>query len=212
VRVEVSNPREQLRLGMFADVTIEGAEHSSGARIPHSAVQNVDNRTVVYLADPKQPGRFIEREVHLGEPAGADVDVVSGINAGDTVVSDGSFFLRAERDRLGLRPAAGSPVPSVGAPPRSSESAATVRETTVLVTEQGYEPAKVSVRVATPVRLTFLRTTDKTCGTEVVFPSLNIRRALPLNQPVAIEFTPRATGEVTFVCGMNVLRGGVVVE
>jgi hypothetical protein len=28
---------------------------------------------------------------------------------------------------------------------------------------------------------------DKTCGTEVVFPSLNIKRALPLNEPVVIE-------------------------
>ena len=68
-------------------------------------MQNVDNRTVIYLADPKQPGRFIEREVQLGDQTGTDVDVVSGVNVGDTVASDGSFFLRAERDRLGLRPA-----------------------------------------------------------------------------------------------------------
>jgi membrane fusion protein, heavy metal efflux system len=103
VRVEVSNPRQQLRLGMFADVVIEGAEQASGARIPRTAVQNVDNRTVIYLADPKQPGRFIEREVQLGDQTGADVDVVSGVNVGDTVAADGSFFLRAERDRQDLR-------------------------------------------------------------------------------------------------------------
>jgi plastocyanin domain-containing protein len=36
----------------------------------------------------------------------------------------------------------------------------------------------------------FLRTTDKTCGTEVVFPTSNVKRALPLNEPVSIEFTP----------------------
>ena len=56
--------------------------------------------------------------------------------------------------------------------------------------EQGYEPAKVTLRAGTPARITFVRTTDKTCGTEVVFPSLNIKRALPLNEPVVIEFTP----------------------
>ena len=105
VRIEVPNPRERLRLGMFADVGIEGAEHASIARIPRTAVQNVDSRTVVYLADPNQAGRFIEREVHLGASSGSDVDVVSGLKQGDTVVSDGSFFLRAERERLGLRPA-----------------------------------------------------------------------------------------------------------
>ena len=103
VRIEAPNPRGQLRLGMFADVSIEGAEHASIARIPRSAVQNVDNRTVVYLADPTQPGRFIEREVHLGDSSGSDVDVLSGVAQADTVVSDGSFFVRAERERLGLR-------------------------------------------------------------------------------------------------------------
>jgi membrane fusion protein, heavy metal efflux system len=103
VRIEVSNPREQLRLGMFADVSIEGAEHTSIARIPRAAVQNVDNRTVVYLVDPGQAGRFIEREVHLGDFSGSGVDVVSGVEQGERVVSDGSFFVRAERERLGLR-------------------------------------------------------------------------------------------------------------
>jgi plastocyanin domain-containing protein len=82
----------------------------------------------------------------------------------------------------------------------------------VLVTERGYEPAKVTVRAGTPARIIIVRTTDKTCGTEVVFPSLNIKRALPLNQPVTIEFTPTASGEIGFVCGMNMLKGSVVVQ
>ena len=62
------------------------------------------------------------------------------------------------------------------------------------MSEQGYEPAKVTLRAGTPARITFVRTTDKTCGTEVVFPSLNIKRALPLNEPVVIEFTPAEVG------------------
>ena len=82
----------------------------------------------------------------------------------------------------------------------------------MLVREKGYEPDKLTVRAGQPARITFVRTTDKTCGTEVVFPSLNIRRPLPLNEPVVIEFTPRASGEIGFVCGMNMLRGTVVVQ
>ena len=68
------------------------------------------------------------------------------------------------------------------------------------------------MRAGTPARLTFIRTTDKTCGTEVVFPSLNIKRTLPLNEPVVIEFTSPKSGEVAFVCGMNMFRGTVVVQ
>jgi plastocyanin len=82
----------------------------------------------------------------------------------------------------------------------------------VLVTEQDYEPAEVTVRAGTPARITFVRTTEKTCGTEVVLQSLNIERAVPLNQPATIEFTPSVTGEIRFVCGMKLLRGSVVVD
>jgi RND family efflux transporter MFP subunit len=213
VRIEVPNPRDQLRLGMFADVSIEGVEQTSGVRIPRTAVQNVDNRTVVYLADPTQPTRFIEREVQLGNPSGDAVDVVKGVSEGDTIVADGSFFLRAERDRLGLRSTSAARAASGSATaPIAGTSAPRVQEVKVLVTQKGYEPAKVTVRAGMPARITFVRTTDATCGTEVVFPSLDIRRALPLNQPVAIDFTPGATGELAFVCGMNMLHGAILVE
>ena len=85
-------------------------------------------------------------------------------------------------------------------------------ESKVVVSEQGYEPAKVTLRAGVPARVTFVRTTDKTCGTEVVFPSLNIKRALPLNQPVVIEFTPDKSGDIAFACGMNMLKGAIVVD
>lgn len=214
VRVEIPNPGERLRLGMFADLSIEGAGSSAGAQIPRSAVQTVGNRTVVYVADPKQPGRFVEREVRIDGTSGDEVNIVSGVAPGDSVVSEGSFFVRAERDRLGLRGTESStPVSGNAAPPSSqTRAAAAAPEVKVLVTEQGYEPARVTVRVGTPARITFVRTTDKTCATEVVFPSLNIKRALPLNQPVTIEFTPTASGEIGFVCGMSMLRGSVVIQ
>jgi plastocyanin domain-containing protein len=82
----------------------------------------------------------------------------------------------------------------------------------VVVSEQGYEPARVTLRAGTPARITFVRTTDKTCGTEVVFPSLDIKRVLPLNEPVMIEFTPAKSGNIAFACGMNMLHGTIVVE
>jgi RND family efflux transporter MFP subunit len=104
VRVEVPNPGQQLRLGMYADVYVEtrGGQPES-IRVPRSAVQNVADRTVVYLADSAQRGRFIEREVHLGQVAGDQVVVLSGVQRGDRIVTEGSFSLRAERERQGLR-------------------------------------------------------------------------------------------------------------
>ena len=106
VRIEVPNPGGELRLGMYADVVVAGASGTSTPRVPRNAVQNVGDRTVVYLANPKEPGKFIEREVRLGQTSGEQVEVVSGVQPGDVVVTEGSFFVRAERERLGLRPAA----------------------------------------------------------------------------------------------------------
>ena len=214
VRIEVPNPSGELRLGMYADVVVAGASGASAPRVPRNAVQNVGDRTVVYLANPKEPGKFVEREVRLGQTSGEQVEVVSGVQPGDVVVTEGSFFVRAERERLGLRPAAATmrlraQRPQHRADGRSNE---TVQTAKVIVNEQGYEPARVTLRAGTPARITFVRTTDKTCGTEVVFPSLNIKRALPLNEPVVIEFTPAKSGDIAFACGMNMLHGTIVVQ
>jgi RND family efflux transporter MFP subunit len=214
VRVEVPNPRQELRLGMYADVDVAATANRQVLMIPRVAVQNVNDRQVVYLAIPAEQGKFIEREVHLGDVSGEDVEVVSGVQQGEQVVSKGSFFVRAERERLGLRPAGGtqSTPPTRGSGASGSAAGVVVQTARITVGELGYEPSRVNLRSGAPARLTFLRTTDKTCGTAVVFPSLNIRRELPLNQAVDIEFTPQKTGDIGFVCGMNMLHGNVVVE
>jgi cobalt-zinc-cadmium efflux system membrane fusion protein len=104
VRVEVPNPRRELRLGMYADIEVAASANQQSLMIPRAAVQNVDNRQMVYVARPGESGKFIEREVRLGDVSGEDVEVLSGIQQGDRVISKGSFFVRAERERLGLRP------------------------------------------------------------------------------------------------------------
>ena len=210
IRVEVQNPRGDLRLGMYTDVAIASQGSGSVLSIPKEAVQSVGDRQVVYLSSATEPTKFVEREVRLGRSLGDHVEVLSGLSAGDSVVSRGSFFVRAEAERLGLRSA---PSPTAAAPTGSAQAdSANSQAAKILVTEKAFEPDRVSLRAGSPIRLTFVRTTDKTCGTEVVFPSLNIKRALPLNQPVAIEFTPAKTGDIAFACGMNMLKGVVIVN
>jgi membrane fusion protein, heavy metal efflux system len=106
VRIEVANPRGDLRLGMYADVAISIGETTARVMIPRASIQQVGNRAVVYLADSQQPGRFVERAVTLGVSAGEQVEIVSGLRPGDVVVTEGSFFVRAERERLGETPGA----------------------------------------------------------------------------------------------------------
>jgi hypothetical protein len=203
-RIELPNPRGELRLGMLADVSVADLGQVSVPVILRIAVQNVGNRLVVYLANPKEPGKLVEREVRLGDAIGDRVPVLAGLNAGDLVVSEGSFYVRAERERLGLRSPATSdataaPVPSPDA-------------LRVTITEKGFEPARLLVRAGALARITFVRTTDATCAKEIVIPMLNLKRTLPLNQPVTVELTPQKTGDIEFVCGMGMLRGTIVVQ
>lgn len=208
VRIEVTNPRRELRLGMFAEALFAGPADSTTVTIPRAAVQNVGDRTVVYLADREQPGTFIEREVSLGAATGDHVAVLAGLREGDVVAAIGSFYIRAERERLGLR---GVPAPPSGHGSMPGQTPS-VQEAAVSVTDAAFEPSRVTLEAGVPARITFTRQSDKTCATEVVLASLNIRRELPLNQPVTIEFTPDKAGEVSFVCGMNMLRGSIVVH
>ena len=216
VRIEVPNARDELRLGMYAEALLGGASVASTPMIPRSAVQNVGDRTVVYLVNPKEPGKFVEREVHLGAANGDQVSVLTGVQQGDVVVAEGSFYVRAERERLGLRTAA-APVPTTAgstasAPRGEAQDGTKVQEARVTVTDASFDPQRVTLRAGVPARVTFTRTSDKTCATAVVFASLNIRKELPLNTPVTIAFTPDKAGEIAFACGMNMLRGTVVVQ
>jgi cobalt-zinc-cadmium efflux system membrane fusion protein len=213
LRIEVPNPRQELRLGMLAEVQVEAADQTPATVVPKSAVQTIADRSFVYLPKRDAPTQFVEREVRLGAPSGDRIQVLSGLTPGEQVVADGSFFLRAERDRIGSRPGSPDVAGAMRAEaPRSSAAPTSSQTMKILVTEQGFEPARVNVRSGALARLTFVRTTEKTCGTEVVFPSLNIKRALRLNEPVVIEFTPSKSGDLAFACGMNMLKGVVVVD
>jgi RND family efflux transporter MFP subunit len=104
LRVEVPNRGGRLRLGMYADVILRPVNASAAVPvIPRTAVQQIGDRTVVYLSASAGSDTFIEREVHLGASEGDRVDVLAGLAVGDLIVTRGSFFLRAERERIGLR-------------------------------------------------------------------------------------------------------------
>lgn len=103
VRVEVPNRGLQLRLGMYADMSLGEPGSTTHLAVPASAVQTVAGRSVVYVRDPKQEGRFVEREVHVGQTVNETVEVFAGLVAGDVVVSKGTFFIRAERERTAMR-------------------------------------------------------------------------------------------------------------
>jgi plastocyanin domain-containing protein len=78
----------------------------------------------------------------------------------------------------------------------------------VEVTEAGFVPSVVEVRKGRPVVATFSRKTDQTCGSDVVFRSLNRGYDLPLNKEVRVELAAAEIGDtLKFSCSMDMLHG-----
>lgn len=84
--------------------------------------------------------------------------------------------------------------------------------TKITVSENGYEPSSVTVRMGEKVSLAFYRADGDNCGGEVVFPKQGIKKTLPVGETVLVEFTPTAAGEIAFACGMDMLKGKVVIS
>lgn len=94
----------------------------------------------------------------------------------------------------------------------TGQSDSKAQSVTVELTEKGYQPESLKLKRDIPARVTFVRKTDQTCGKEIVIKEYDIKRALPLDEPVVVEFTPRKSGEFAFTCGMNMLRGKIIVQ
>jgi len=96
VRVEVPNPDGQLRLGMYMTMVFSTVSGAPVVVVPRAAVQTMGGRQVVFVAVLDEEGRFIQRTVQLGRVLGESYSVLKGIEPGEVVVTEGSFFLRAE--------------------------------------------------------------------------------------------------------------------
>jgi cobalt-zinc-cadmium efflux system membrane fusion protein len=99
-RVDVENPGEYLRPGMFAQVWLTDphrATTSSGATslaVPESAVQRDGESTVVYVME--EPNHFRRVSIETGLKSGGLVEVLAGLDGTERVVVEGTFLLKSE--------------------------------------------------------------------------------------------------------------------
>lgn len=100
--------------------------------------------------------------------------------------------------------AAAEPAPAQGTPTSAGE-------VTIHVGSR-FSPASITVPQGQPVRLAFHRTNDSTCADEVVFPDLKMRKKLPANTTTVVELPPQPTRTLNFACGMDMMKGTIVVQ
>lgn len=225
VRIELANPRESLKLGMFVDVNFGGAIQAAGGGqaatvVPRSAVQVIGAKQVIFVATDRS-GEFVQRDVSIGPEINGMLPVYSGVSTGEQVVTEGSFLLRAES--LKLNPAqsmAAAAVPTNVArlsespqhDDRTQEVEAGLQLATVAVTAKGFQPDTIKLKRGVPARVTFVRQVEETCATVILIPEYHIKRDLPVKDPVVVDFTPTKKGVFDFSCGMKMLSGKIVVQ
>jgi cobalt-zinc-cadmium efflux system membrane fusion protein len=100
VRIDIPNGTGELKPGMFARAQL--ATHVAGGRpdrilIPQVAVQELNRKRVVFV--PRPDGGFDVREITVGASVGDDIEVLTGLKAGDTIVTNGSFTLKSQAVR-----------------------------------------------------------------------------------------------------------------
>jgi cobalt-zinc-cadmium efflux system membrane fusion protein len=98
VRIEVANSSGALRPGMSASSRLEVVGMSlTILAVPAAALQRVGDRWLAFV--PTGQYEYEMRPVGRGRDLGNDVEVVSGLRSGETVVVEGAFLLKAEAEK-----------------------------------------------------------------------------------------------------------------
>jgi len=92
-RILLANPDLTLRAGMYVDVVITRTLNRESVVVPAAAVQLVADKHVVFTPEPGD--HFQSHEVQIGVERQNTVEISRGLKAGDVVVTQGSFQLKA---------------------------------------------------------------------------------------------------------------------
>lgn len=221
-RVAVSNPGLKLKPDMYATVRLLGGRTDAQPVVPTEAVIHTGDREVVIVA--LGDGRFRPVEVETGVEADGRVQVLSGLTGTEEVVTSAQFLIDSEAR---LASAVSAMMRHETPQPSDAETDHTQMEIDeeptdqmrdgmpvirINVTEESFEPAQFHLQEGVPARLVFTRHAEKTCATDVVIPGLDVRKTpLPLHEAVTIDVMPKEDGILTFACGMDMLKGTLVV-
>ena len=102
VRAKIANPDEILRAGMFANASVVMPEKQTVLPVAATAIAYATFGDSVFVVEQQKNDQSGEAElvlrqqfVRLGQARGDFVDVIDGLNAGETVVTSGVFKLRS---------------------------------------------------------------------------------------------------------------------
>lgn len=94
VRCTLKNDDGRLKPQMYATAMIREREPRQVVVVPSDAIQTIEGRPTVFMADPG--GRFRPRAIETGPVLAGMVEVRSGLHPGERIAATGSFVLKSE--------------------------------------------------------------------------------------------------------------------
>ena len=94
VRIELANPQGTLKPGMYAGVALEVPSGGPRLIVPRDAVHATGERAWVFVH--AGDGMLVAREVETGLVSGREIEILSGLEAGESVVASANFLIDAE--------------------------------------------------------------------------------------------------------------------
>lgn len=209
VRTEFNNPVGKLKPQMYVKAEVR-VPVNDAIVIPTSAVLATGRRDVVWVE--VDLNKFEPRTVMLGVHSESACEVLSGLREGESIVVSGGFMLESE-----------SQLQHPFLPFEEQTTAATTHDHEQRAAEPAHREANITVnglfvpdvihaKKGDKLRLNFYREEESGCVDEVVFDKPAIRRKLAWLKTTTIELTPKKAGVITFACGMNMVKGKIIVE
>jgi len=196
------NNDDRLKPGQYISAQVNLGLFGNRLTVPASAIQSRENQSVVWLAQPGSAGEYVLARtiVTVGVRSHNKVEILSGLKLGDKVVDNPSLDLE-------------SGVSVTSSSRTSPNDTNELLDQTIEITSAGYSPQEIQAPVGKPFRLNFIRRDAQSCGTQVIFKDLGIKRDLPLNQKVTIDIPALKPGQqLSFTCPMNMLNGKAVAQ
>lgn len=94
IRLEFDNPELALKPEMFANVNVKASKQIQAIVIPDAAIMRTGEQEQVFVQ--REAGKFEPRKVVLGVVTDGLVQIISGLKAGELVVTSGQFLIDSE--------------------------------------------------------------------------------------------------------------------
>jgi cobalt-zinc-cadmium efflux system membrane fusion protein len=96
IRCVVDNPGHRLKPEMFAKIDVETPGGTKLITVPSKAVLNDGDKAMVVVAS--EGNVFRTRTVQVGPEVDSNVRIISGLSAGEKIVTSGAIFMKQEID------------------------------------------------------------------------------------------------------------------